>query len=77
MLYFFKYFIYLFLDRVEGKEREGEKHQCVVASHAPPTGPLARNPGMCPDWEPNWQPFDLQAASQSTEPHQPGLFSHF
>ena len=29
-------------------EREGEKHQCVVASCAPPTGDMARNPGMCP-----------------------------
>ena len=38
-----------------------------------PTGDLACNPGMCPDWESNWQPFGLQAASQSTEPHQPGL----
>ena len=36
----------------EGK-REGKKHQCVIASHAPPTGDLAHNPGMCPDWESN------------------------
>ena len=30
----------LFLQRGEGKEkeREGEKHPCVVASHVPPTG---------------------------------------
>ena len=34
-------------------EREGEIHQCVVASPAPPTGDLASNPGMCPDWELN------------------------
>ena len=34
---FFKDFIYLFLER----GREGEKHQCVVASEAPPTGDLA------------------------------------
>ena len=32
-------------------ERKGEKHQCVVASHMAPTGDLARNPGMYPDWE--------------------------
>ena len=38
----------------EGKEKEGEKHQCVVASHVPPTRELACNPGMCPDWESNW-----------------------
>ena len=24
------------------------------------------------DWESNWQPFDSQASTQSTEPHQPG-----
>ena len=50
----FKKIFYLFSFRVRGREEEGEKHQCVVASHAPATGPLARNPGMCPDWEPNW-----------------------
>ena len=32
-------------------EREGEKHQCVIASLAAPTGDLAHNPGMYPDWE--------------------------
>ena len=34
-------------------EKEGQKHQCVVASQTPPTGDLACNPGMCPDWESN------------------------
>ena len=63
-------FIHLFLERGEGREKEGEKHQGVVASCAPPTGDLARNPGMCPDWELNWQPFSSQASAQSTEPHQ-------
>ena len=29
-------------------EREGEKHQYVVASHVSPTGDLACNPGMRP-----------------------------
>ena len=71
---FFKIiFIHLFIFR-EGKgERDGEKHQCVVASHVPPTGDLACNPGMCPDWESNWRPFGSQANTQSTEPQQPGL----
>ena len=52
---FFKRF-YLFIyfrERGREGEREGEKHQCVVASCMPPTGDLARNPGMCPDWESN------------------------
>ena len=53
-------------------EREGEKHQCVVASQVSPTGDLAHNPGMCPDWESNQQPFGSQASAKSTEPHQPG-----
>ena len=43
-----KDFTYLFLERREG-EREGEKHQYVVASHALPTGDLAHSLGMCPD----------------------------
>ena len=45
---------YLFVDREREREREGEKHQCVVASHVAPSGYLARNPGMCPDWESKW-----------------------
>ena len=46
--------LFIFLERVEGREkREGEKHQCVDASHAPPNGDLSCNPGMCPDWELN------------------------
>ena len=50
---FFLRFIYLFIFREEGREgeREGEKHQCVAASHTPPSGDLAHNPDMCPDWE--------------------------
>ena len=45
--------IYLFIELEKGEGKEGEQHQCVVASHAPPTGDLARNPGMCPDWDSN------------------------
>ena len=52
---------------------EGKKHQCMVASHAPPSGDLAHNPGMCPDWESNQRLIDLQAGAESTEPQQPGL----
>ena len=58
--------------RREGK-RKGENYQCVVSSCAPPTGDLACNPSMCPDWESNRQPLALQAGTQSTELHQPGL----
>ena len=68
----FKKNVCLFLERGREAEREGKKQQCVVASHTPPTGDLARNPGMCPDWGLNLQPFGSQAGTQSTEPHQPG-----
>ena len=68
----FYLFIYLFVERGEGRKRE--KHRYVVTTCMPPTGDLARNPGMCPDWESNWQPFGSQAHTQSTELHQPGPF---
>ena len=49
MILFLKRF-YLFIFREKkSKEKEVEKHQCVVAFCAHPTGDLARNPGMCPD----------------------------
>ena len=70
-------FIYLCLDAGREGEREGEKHQCVVASHVPPSGDLACNPGTCPDWKSNQQPFGSQVGTQSTEPHQPELFIYF
>ena len=43
-------------------EGKGEKHQCVVASPAPPNEDLDCSPGMCPDWESNLQPFGSQVA---------------
>ena len=71
----------LFFFFMRGGERKGEKHQCVVPCHMPRTGDLAHNPGMCPDWELNWQPFGSQTSAQSTELHQPGqcfvFFAHY
>ena len=75
--FFFKIlFNCLFLEGMEG-EREGEKHQCMVASHAPPTGDLACHPGMWPYWESNQQPFGSQACAQAIELHQAGPDWHF
>ena len=70
-LSFFKKFIYFRERRREG-ERDGEKHQCVVASHMPPTGDLAHNSGMCPDSELNHGPLGYAARTQSTKLQQPG-----
>ena len=58
----FKKIFYLFIFRERGREgeREGEEHQCVVASHASLAGNLACNPGMCPDWESNLNPLVLR-----------------
>ena len=69
-IFFLRFYLLIFREREE--EREGEKHQCVVASRATPNGGLAHNPGMFPDWELNWQPFGFQASTQCTEPRQPG-----
>ena len=49
----------------------------MVASHTPPTGDLAHNPDLCPDWELNQRPFGLQAGTQSTELHQQGREESF
>ena len=70
-LRFLKKILFIFRERGREGEREGENHQYVVTSHAPPTGDLARNPGMCPHWEWNQRPFGSQASAQSTELHQP------
>ena len=72
--FFFFLDFYSFLESGERKEKEREKHQCVAASHATPTGDLARNSGVCPDGESEQGPFGSQASPQSTEPHQPGSF---
>ena len=37
-----------FIERGREGEKEGERHQCVVASSRAPVEDLAHNPGMCP-----------------------------
>ena len=50
---------------------------CLLHAPYPGWGELAGNPGMCPDWELDRQPFGLQAHTQPTELHHPGLWSPF
>ena len=80
MFFFFLFFPFLFsILRERGRERERKekKHPCIVASHTPPTGDLAHNPGKFPDWESNQWLFGSQAGTESIEPHQPGLKKFF
>ena len=76
-------FTYLFLERLEGWEKERERNNNLqekhgsVASHMPPTGDLAHNPGMCPDRKSNQGPFGLQDSVRSTESHQSGPNLYF
>ena len=61
LFFFFKTLFILFLEKGREGETEGEKHQCVIPFWVSPTGDLACNSGMCPDWESNHRPFGLQA----------------
>ena len=62
ILFFFK-ILFIYFYRGEGREKERERNLNVWSSLVrPPTGDLARNPGMCPDWELNWSPFASQLA---------------
>ena len=75
---FLKDFIYLFLERGDEWEKDRERNVNMseicesVASPMAPAGDLACHPGLCLDWELNWQPFGSQVSTQSTEPYQQG-----
>ena len=60
-LSFLKYFIYLLLERAEGREIGGETSMCDCLSCTTYWGP-GQHPGVCPDWETNQQHFGLQPA---------------
>ena len=49
-----RFYLFTLRERGREREREGDKYHCVVVSHMPHTGDLARDPGMCPNWELNW-----------------------
>ena len=66
-----RFYLFIFRDRGREAGRGGEESQCVVASYMPTSGDLTHNPGMCPDWESNQQPFGSQAGTPLT--HNPGM----
>ena len=43
-LFFILFYLFIFREKAKEGEREGEKHQCAVASHVPCT----REPGLQP-----------------------------
>ena len=51
--YFKDFYLLIFTEREREGEREGEKHQCVVASHVPPNWGSGLQPKHVPDWELN------------------------
>ena len=69
---FFKDFIYLFLERGEGRERGRETSACSCFSWDPYWVP-GLQPRHCSGWELNWWSFGSEACVQSIEPRQPGL----
>ena len=56
--------IQLLFKKIYFLEREGEKHECVAASHRPPMGTRPTTQACALDWESNRRPFDLQASTQ-------------
>ena len=75
-IYFLRYF--KFFEKEEGKEKKREKNINVwlpLTHHL--WGDLACKLRMCSDWDSNQWPLDSQASTQSSEPHQPGLFFFF
>ena len=70
---FLSFYLFSFRERGRKGEWKGEKYR-LAASRTPPTGEWTHILGMCPDQELNQQPFGLQAGTQSTEPHQQGMF---
>ena len=67
-----KDFIYLVLERVEGREKERERNIDGVPLLHPSSGDQTVNPGMCPDQESIRQLLALRNDAQPTEPHQSG-----
>ena len=77
---FLKEFIYLILEKGEGREKKIERNVDVQGyidllplAHPHLGTWTATQACMCPDWELKRWPFGSQVRTQSTEPHQPGL----
>ena len=82
LAFFYKDFIYLFLEREEGGERGRESSLWQRIIDRLPfacalTKDQTKNPGMCPYWESNPWHFALWNDTQLIEPHWSGHFGLF
>ena len=67
----FIFHLFIFRERRRERERKRERNITYLPLTCSSTKDLTHNSGMCPDWEPNWQPLSTQASIQFTETHQP------
>ena len=72
---FLKDFIYLFLDRGEGREKERERNIIVCSLECPLLGTWPATQA-CALTGNQPETLGLQAGAQSTEPHQPGPYTY-
>ena len=70
--FFFLDFIYLLLERGEGREKARERNMGQLSVTWALTREWTCKPGVCPDRESNLRPFGLQDDAQPTEPHWSG-----
>ena len=71
-----KDFIYLFLERAEGREKDRERNINVWLPLGMPTKDLDCNPDMCRDWNGTSNPL-VHRSALSPVSHQPGQTSLF
>ena len=74
--FFFRFYLFIFRERGRERERQGEKHQCVFASHGPLLGTWSATQACALNGI-ELVTLDSQAGTQSTDLHQPGPQSSF
>ena len=76
ILFYLSNFLFIFLERGEGREKERKRNIDVWERNinwfpliGTSTGDQTQNPSMCPDWELNLWHFALWDSAPPTEPH--------
>ena len=68
-----RFYVFIFRQREREGERDGEKHQCVVASHATLLGTWPSTQACALTRNRTSDRLVHQAGAECTEPHQPGI----